>query len=122
MDDNTVNRKVASLHLQKKGCDISLANDGLEALDTWRRSAFDLILLDCQMPRMDGFEVASKIRELENETLAPRRTTIVAMTASAMAGDREQCLRSGMDDYVAKPLTGTDLRTVLTRHFPARFV
>jgi two-component system sensor histidine kinase/response regulator len=121
VDDNSVNRKVASLHLQKSGCDIALATDGVEALDSWRQNTFDLILLDCQMPRMDGFELTSKIRELENETIKPSRTTIVAMTASAMSGDREQCLRSGMDDYIAKPLTGTDLRTVLTRHFPARF-
>jgi two-component system sensor histidine kinase/response regulator len=74
------------------------------------------------MPRMDGFELAAEFGNSKTRRLKASRTTIVAMTASAMSGDREQCLRSGMDDYIAKPLTGTDLRTVLTRHFPARFV
>ena len=122
VDDNSVNRKVASLHLQKSGCRIALANDGLEALDQWQQDAFDLILLDCQMPRMDGFEAARKIRELEHETMKLRRTTIIAMTASTMEGDREDCLRAGMDDYIPKPITGNDLQTVLARHFARRFM
>jgi CheY-like chemotaxis protein len=110
-EDNLVNRAVATGILEKEGHVLVHAATGREAVEAFRDGCFDLILMDVQMPEMDGFEATGRIRELEEGT--GRHTTIVAMTAHAMAGDRERCLAAGMDDYVSKPLRKEDLLRAL---------
>jgi len=111
-EDNAVNQKVAVAMLRKLGFQADLANNGLEAIEMVRAGDYDLVLMDCQMPEMDGFQATRAIREGEDGT---RRLPILAMTANAMQGDRERCLEAGMDDYIAKPITIVDLRTALHR-------
>jgi PAS domain S-box-containing protein len=106
-EDNLINRAVATGILEKEGHVLVHAATGREAVEAFSDGAFDLILMDVQMPEMDGFEATRRIRELEEATGG--RITIVAMTAHAMAGDRERCLAAGMDDYVSKPLRKEDL-------------
>jgi CheY-like chemotaxis protein len=111
-EDNVVNQKVAVLMLQKLGLRADVAGNGLEAVQMFAMVRYDLILMDCQMPEMDGYEAARKIRSGEG---ANRRVNIIAMTAEAMAGARDQCLASGMDDYVPKPIRLEDLFEVLQK-------
>jgi signal transduction histidine kinase/CheY-like chemotaxis protein len=106
-EDNVINRAVVAGILEKRGHSLVHAENGREAVAAVARETFDLILMDVQMPEMDGFEATRCIRELEEAT--GRHTKIVAMTAHAMAGDRERCLAAGMDDYVSKPLRNEDL-------------
>jgi signal transduction histidine kinase/DNA-binding response OmpR family regulator/HPt (histidine-containing phosphotransfer) domain-containing protein len=101
-EDNAVNQEVAQQMLQKRGHTVTIASNGREALKLVAQSEFDLILMDIQMPEMDGFQATAAIREMEKK--GSRRTPIVAMTAHAMKGDRERCLESGMDGYVSKPV------------------
>lgn len=110
-EDNPINRAVASGILGKRGHSLVHAGNGREALEAVAREPFDLILMDVQMPEMDGLEATRRIRELEKAT--GRHTKIVAMTAHTMAGDRERCIASGMDDYVSKPLRKEDLLRAL---------
>ena len=112
-EDNLVNRAVAAGILEKAGHMLVHAATGREAVDAFSDGFFDLILMDVQMPEMDGFEATRRIRELEETTGGHMR--IVAMTAHAMAGDRERCLAAGMDDYVSKPLRKEDLFRALDR-------
>lgn len=102
-EDNLVNRKLARRLLEKGGHEVRTAVNGREALDLFAEATFDVILMDVQMPEMDGFEATAHIREQERAT--GKRQPIVALTAHAMKGDREKCLEAGMDGYVAKPLT-----------------
>jgi CheY-like chemotaxis protein len=101
-EDNTVNQKVAVRVLERRGHSVTLANNGAEAVTLWARETFDLILMDIQMPGMDGYEATTAIREVERTTGA--HIPIVAMTAHAMTGDRDRCLAAGMDDYISKPI------------------
>ncbi len=110
-EDNQINQKVATTYLRRWGCEIRVVENGRSALDTWSSESIDVILMDVQMPVMDGLEVASTIRKLEAGT--GRHIPIIAMTAHAMTGDRENCLRAGMDDYVAKPVQANELWTAL---------
>ena len=110
-EDNPINRAVAAGILEKRGHSLVHAGNGREAVEAVARETFDLILMDGQMPEMDGFEATRRIRELEEATGA--HTRIVAMTAHAMVGDRERCLAAGMDDYVSKPLRKEDLLRAL---------
>ncbi|HKS36895.1 MAG TPA: response regulator [Verrucomicrobiae bacterium] len=113
-EDNRVNQLVAVLHLRKLGHEVEAVNDGAKAVQAWQRGNYQVILMDCQMPEMDGYEATRKIRELQTEhDLPPVR--IIAMTANAMQGDRELCLASGMDDYVSKPINEDDLKAALDR-------
>ena len=108
VEDNPVNQKIACAMLHKMGCTFDLAQDGSEAIAMVEGLAYDLVLMDCQMPVMDGFEATREIRvrELEGQGAWGRpRTFIVALTANAMKGDRELCLAAGMDDYLSKPVT-----------------
>ena len=109
VEDNAVNRKVAVGMLEQLGYTVEIAVDGAQAVDVFRPGAFDAILMDCQMPRMDGYDATTAIRALE----PAGHTPIVAMTASAMASDRERCLAVGMDDYLSKPINRELLATVL---------
>jgi CheY-like chemotaxis protein len=105
-----VNQKVALLLLRKLGYEADLAADGLEVLDALQRQPYDLILMDVQMPEMDGLETTRRIRHLGSLAQQPR---IIAMTANAMQGDRAQCLAAGMDDYISKPMRIQDLLAIL---------
>ncbi|GEM_PF-1465688 len=106
-EDNPTNLALAWAMLNRGGCNVVVANDGREAVEKWKAEAFDLVLMDVQMPEMDGVEATRAIRQLELGT--PYHVPIVAMTAHAMKGDRERFLRSGMDGYVAKPVRAADL-------------
>jgi CheY-like chemotaxis protein/HPt (histidine-containing phosphotransfer) domain-containing protein len=117
-EDNSVNARLATTLLTRFGALVDVAGDGLEAVEAIRQGAYDVILMDCQMPEMDGFEATRQVRVLE-ASLGRRRTPIIAMTANAMTGDREHCLEAGMDDYLAKPVHRNELRVTLVRHLAA---
>lgn len=112
-EDNPVNQRVAVRLLEGLGHSVAVGDDGAAAVSLSAGEAFDLILMDVQMPRLDGFEATRRIRLREAES--GRRTPIVAMTAHAMKGDRERCLAAGMDDYLSKPVHRDDLAEVLGR-------
>ena len=118
-EDNLVNQKVAVRFLEKRGHTVVVAESGRQALDAWRKQPFDLILMDVQMPEMDGFEATALIREQEKS--GAKHVPIIAMTAHAMVGDRERCLAAGMDDYVSKPINTTDLFAAIERLMPTSF-
>ena len=115
-EDNPVNQKLALRLLEKRGHTVVLAGDGKEALAALTRRPFDLVLMDVQMPDMDGFEAAKRIRREEAGT--GRHVPILAMTAYAMKGDRERCLAAGMDDYVTKPIQPAELFETIDRLLP----
>jgi signal transduction histidine kinase/CheY-like chemotaxis protein len=100
-EDNLVNQKVAMRMLEKLQCHVEVVADGLATIEAWRKGNFDLILMDCQMPGMDGYEATREIRKLEQ---GQRHITIVALTANAMKGDEEKCRAAGMDDFLTKPI------------------
>ena len=106
-EDNTVNQKLATRILEKQGHHVVVVGDGESAVATLARETFDLVLMDVQMPMMDGFEATAAIRAGESAT--GERIPIIAMTAHAMQGDRERCLGAGMDAYIAKPVRRGDL-------------
>jgi len=110
-EDNLVNRAVATGILETQGHTLVHAANGREAFDACKSAAFDLIFMDIQMPEMDGFEATRLIHEME--TASGAHTPIAAMTAHAIAGDRDRCLRAGMDDYISKPLRKEDILRVL---------
>jgi len=118
-EDNAINRALASGILEKRGHSLVHAADGREAVQAAARETFDLIFMDVQMPEMGGFEATRRIREAE--LAMGRHTPIAAMTAHAMAGDRERCLTAGMDDYLSKPLDKVALLALLDRVSAARF-
>jgi CheY-like chemotaxis protein len=109
VEDNPVNLEVVQSALSKLGLKCETVGDGSEALARFQQQRFDLILMDCQMPVMDGYEATRQIRVIENAD-GRTPTAIVAMTANAMAGDREKCISAGMDDYLAKPVSLEQLR------------
>jgi len=111
-DDNRVNQKVGSSFLEKLGYRAEVVGNGLEVLHALERQPYDIVFLDVQMPEMDGYEAARQLRRRWTGTDRPR---IIAMTANAMQGDRERCLKAGMDDYIAKPMRAEDLRIALER-------
>jgi CheY-like chemotaxis protein len=118
-DDNVINRKVGLRMLKHLGYPPDTASSGAEALAAWERERYDLILMDVRMPGLDGLETTRRIRAQERQSgQAP--SVIVALTASAMTGDREQCLAAGMDDYLIKPVAPEELRRVIHERFFAK--
>jgi CheY-like chemotaxis protein len=111
-EDNVVNQKVAIHMLTRLGCSVDVAASGTEALDLWTRLPYDVILMDCQMPELDGFAATRLIRSRERTGV---RVPIIALTASAMQGDREVCLQAGMDDHVSKPVSFEKLGAAFDR-------
>lgn len=114
VEDNLVNQQVARGRLEKMGFDVQVAENGATAVELFNQGGFDLIFMDCQMPVLDGYQATRRIREAEQRS-AEGRIPIIAMTAHALAGDREQCLQAGMDDYVSKPFKTEELRSILER-------
>jgi len=112
VEDNIVNQKVGQRFLERLGCTVTLAENGQEAIDAWKDGGFRLVLMDVQMPVMDGYTATRQIRDLERGRL---RTPIVALTANAMTGQLERCLQSGMDGLLTKPLEPERLEEVLER-------
>ena len=112
-EDNAVNQKLMLHVLEKRGYSVTLAADGLLALEAYKRQSFDLVLMDIQMPGMGGFEATQAIREFEEAT--GRHIPIIALTAHAMKGDRERCLEAGMDDYLTKPIQKAALFEAIQR-------
>ncbi len=116
VEDNVVNREVARAALESFGLRVSVAENGLKALEAVSGEAFDLVLMDCQMPEMDGFDATRRIRAAEaSGAQGTRRLPIVAVTAGAVEGDRERCLVAGMDDYLTKPYRQTMLHALLAK-------
>jgi len=102
VEDNVVNQMVTMSILAQIGIQADLAKDGLEAITCFKEKSYDLVIMDCQMPRLDGWEATRAIRRLEAST--GKHCPIIALTAQALAGDREKCLSAGMDDYLTKPV------------------
>jgi len=109
-EDNQINQRVGKLILQRAGYCIDLVSDGHEAVEAHKADPYDLILMDCQMPTMDGFEASRQIRSLEGP-----QPIIVAVTANALVGERERCLQAGMNDYLSKPFQAEQLVAVVRK-------
>ena len=117
-EDNSVNQKVVVYMLHKLGLRADVAANGLEALEALKQIPYDLVLMDCQMPEMDGFQATHEIRQREHAVNSTTRIPIIAMTANALPGDRDRCLAGGMDDYLFKPLKTEHLADMLARWLP----
>lgn len=117
VDDNAVNQKLGQRLLEKLGIHVTQAWNGLEAIEHLRQHHFDVVLMDCQMPEMDGFEATRTIRRA-NSTVLDSTVPIIAMTANALSGDRQECLGAGMNDYIAKPIDSKRLLAVLETNCP----
>jgi CheY-like chemotaxis protein len=121
-EDNLINQRVGQLFLKKAGYEVDVASDGMQALEAYRRTRHEVVLMDCQMPELDGFEVTAAIRALPGP-----QPMIAAVTAYAQVGERERCLEAGMDDYLAKPFRAAELVALVekgivlqgTRRLPA---
>ncbi len=114
-EDNGINQRVGKLILQRAGFNIDLVADGNEALQAHQSNPYDVILMDCQMPVMDGFEACRHIRELEQ-----RQPVIIAVTANALVGERDRCLGAGMDDYLSKPFQAEQLVAIVKKWVDSR--
>ena len=116
VEDQRINQTLARRFLEAAGCEAGVAGNGRIALEMLAAQAYDLVLMDCHMPELDGFAATERIRGQEAGT--PRRLPIIAMTANAMAGDRDRCLAAGMDDYLTKPITRDALLHAVARWAP----
>jgi len=119
-EDNTINQEVGMAVLRLLGCSAELAKNGLEAAKLSAEKQFDVILMDCHMPEMDGFEAATKIRQHESMSSNETRVPIIALTADVQKGIVDQCLFAGMDDYLSKPFNSAQLQTLLEKWLPLK--
>jgi CheY-like chemotaxis protein/HPt (histidine-containing phosphotransfer) domain-containing protein len=116
-EDNPVNQKLATRLLQRLGAEVQVASNGIEALQALRASDFDAVLMDCQMPQMDGYEATRRLRGPEGGVKNPQ-IPVIALTAHALATDRAKCLAAGMNDYLTKPINPKHLQEALTKALP----
>jgi CheY-like chemotaxis protein/HPt (histidine-containing phosphotransfer) domain-containing protein len=127
-DDYPTNQQVASRHLTKAGFSVDVVDDGQQALDSYKRSSYDLIIMDIEMPHMDGFTATKAIREIEERLLGDRihrasgHIPIIAITGHAIEGFRDRCLDAGMDDFITKPVFRDDLISIVKKWLPARSI
>ena len=122
-EDNLVNQQIISQMLESIGCTVTLATNGEEAIHKVQKAEFDLLLMDCQMPVMDGFEASKSLKQMKGTgDLKHGLPPIIALTANAMKGDRERCIEAGMDDYLAKPLREKTLHSMLQKWLPFKQV
>ena len=121
VDDEAVNYRLASEYLQQAGCEVQIANDGLQALDMFQPGQLDLVLMDLQMPLMDGFQASQRMR-MREQTLNPqgKAVVIIALSASVMGDVVERCRQAGMDDYISKPFRWPQLQATIGRHLQGR--
>ncbi len=113
-DDYPINQELTKEMLEIMGCMVDVSDDGIETLKKYNKNHYDIIMLDVQMPEMDGYEVTRRIREIESQI--GKHTIIIAITANALPGDEEKCIKSGMDDYIAKPIKGETLESKLLKY------
>ena len=114
-EDNWINQRIAVLTFRQMGISIDIASNGQEALVMYRQNKYDLIMMDLQMPVMDGLESTRKIRTFEKETESDQHVYIVALTANAFSEMKEDCIIAGMDDFMEKPFQESDLRILLSK-------
>jgi CheY-like chemotaxis protein len=114
-EDNLINQRVGKLILQRAGFSVDVAADGVETLEAHKKQPYDVILMDCQMPQMDGFEASLAIRKLPL-----KQPVIIAVTANALVGERERCLKAGMDDYLSKPFQAEQLVAMVAKWLSIR--
>jgi len=114
VEDNLLNQRIVLFSLKKYNHEVTIANNGLEAVEKFNESEFDVILMDIMMPVMDGLEATVKIREVEMIKQSERRTPIIALTANTMDNDRDKCISYGMDEFMAKPFDIEKLKTIFS--------
>jgi len=119
-EDNPVNQRLVTALLGRRGWQVVAARNGSEAVTCYRGGQFDIVLMDVQMPELDGFEATRRIREIEKQHPERGHVPVIGLTAHALKGDRERCLEAGMDDYVSKPIDATQLRDLMDRHLAER--
>lgn len=112
VEDNLLNQRIVLFSLKKYNHEVTIANNGLEAVEKFNESEFDVILMDIMMPVMDGLEATVKIREVEMIKQSERRTPIIALTANTMDNDRDKCISYGMDEFMAKPFDIEKLKKI----------
>lgn len=112
-EDNLINQKVATLMLKKYDQEVDLADNGLIAVEKFKREEYDVVLMDLHMPELDGFEATIKIREIEKQENRPNKAKIFAMTASSLQDESENCLDAGMDGYLGKPFKPHEIMEIL---------
>jgi len=115
VEDNLLNQRLVAFNLKKFNHTVVIANNGIEAIEKFNESKFDLILMDIMMPRMDGLQATIKIREIESTGRLEKKTPIIAITANAMNNDRDQCLSAGMDEFMTKPFNIEKLKYLLKK-------
>ncbi len=112
VEDNMLNQRIVTFSLKKYKHEVYIANNGLEAVEQFQKSAFDVILMDIMMPIMDGLEATKQIRSIEEENKVKKRTPIIAITANTMDNDRDKCISYGMDEFMAKPFDMDKLNSI----------